>query len=250
MRIFAFILLPLSAAALAQVPAAPVAPVREVTDAYFGTTVRDPYRYFENVKDPEAAAWIKGQGAHARAVLDAIPGRAELQKEIARYGDSSAARIGQVTQSGDHVYYQKRTPPETQFKLYVRTGWKGAERLLVDPDAFRTPGATHMAIDLFRTVVRQPVRRGRAVAGRLRGVGAARDRGRDGQGYRHGVAARAVRRRLDRGWPRAYNRLRPLPTGAAKTEKYLDSTAYSTPWARIRNWTSRCSAGKRPPGSA
>ena len=29
----------------------PVAPVRPVTDTYFGTPVVDPYRYLENLKD-------------------------------------------------------------------------------------------------------------------------------------------------------------------------------------------------------
>jgi prolyl oligopeptidase len=43
-----------AAVALAQTQP-PVAPVRTVTDTYFGTTVADPYRYMENMKDPEVA---------------------------------------------------------------------------------------------------------------------------------------------------------------------------------------------------
>ena len=39
----------------------PVAPVRTVTDTYFGQQVVDPYRYLENQKSPEVIAFMKGQ---------------------------------------------------------------------------------------------------------------------------------------------------------------------------------------------
>ena len=49
-------------AALAFAQAAPpVAPIKPVTDTYFGVTVVDPYRYMENMKDPEVAAWTKAR---------------------------------------------------------------------------------------------------------------------------------------------------------------------------------------------
>jgi hypothetical protein len=32
--------------------------VRDVTDTHFGVAVHDPYRYMENLEDPEVAAWI------------------------------------------------------------------------------------------------------------------------------------------------------------------------------------------------
>ncbi len=60
-----------------QIPSPPVAPVRPVTDDYHGVKVVDPYRYMENLKDPEVQAWIKAQNDYARAVLGRIPGRAK-----------------------------------------------------------------------------------------------------------------------------------------------------------------------------
>ena len=38
----------------------PVAPVRAVVDDYHGTRIADPYRYFEDFKDPEVQAWVRG----------------------------------------------------------------------------------------------------------------------------------------------------------------------------------------------
>ena len=57
---------------------APLAPTRPVTDTYFGITVTDPYRYIENLQDPEVDAWFKGQDAYTRGVLAKIPGRDAL----------------------------------------------------------------------------------------------------------------------------------------------------------------------------
>src|SRR5207245_1945644 len=42
-------------------PSPPSAPVRPVTDIYYGTKVTDPYRYMENLADPEVQSWMKGQ---------------------------------------------------------------------------------------------------------------------------------------------------------------------------------------------
>src|SRR5271167_2996224 len=69
--------------------APPVAPVRVVTEEYFGTKVADPYRYMENLKDPEVVQWFKEQDAYTRSVLSRIPGR-----------DALLARIRQLDQSG------------------------------------------------------------------------------------------------------------------------------------------------------
>ena len=60
------------------------APVRDVTDTYFGAPVDDPYRYLENLKDPDVAAWIKSQAHYTREVLDRVPHREALYKEMAR----------------------------------------------------------------------------------------------------------------------------------------------------------------------
>ena len=60
----------------------PVAPVKPVADDYFGTKVVDPYRYMENLDDPEVQAWMKAQNDHARAVLKSTPGREQLLARI------------------------------------------------------------------------------------------------------------------------------------------------------------------------
>ncbi|MEO6917520.1 MAG: prolyl oligopeptidase family serine peptidase [Collimonas sp.] len=126
------------------------APVQEVTDVIDGVTVKDPYRYFENVKDPKVQSWLKEQGATARKELDRIDLRDTLEKRIAEISAATGDDIRAVTRMpGDHIYYLKRVRGGKQFKLVTRDGLAGAERVLVDPEreAERT-GVPH-AINYF-----------------------------------------------------------------------------------------------------
>ncbi|MCA3225051.1 MAG: prolyl oligopeptidase family serine peptidase [Burkholderiales bacterium] len=120
------------------------------TDTYFGTTVADPYRALEEVKNPQVQAWMKAQGEFARARLDAIPGRAELLKRLQMYDDAVAARVASVERRpGELYFYERRGVTDDQFKLYVRRGLQGQERLLVDPEQLYNLTGTPHAINWF-----------------------------------------------------------------------------------------------------
>jgi prolyl oligopeptidase len=116
-------------AALASPPAAPVRPV---TDDYFGTKVTDPYRYMEKLDDPEVQEWTKSQNDYTRAVLAKIPGREHLLARI-RELDQSAPKVFPIKLPGDLYLISKQLPGEDVQKLYLRKGLAGEDRLLVDP---------------------------------------------------------------------------------------------------------------------
>ena len=128
----------------------PVAPVREVTDTIHGVAVKDPYRYFENVKAPDVQTWLKGQGEVARETLDKIELRDRMEKRITELATATGDAIHSITRMpGDLIYYQKRPKGERQFKLVMRAGIKGDERVLVDPEVdSRRTGVPH-AINYF-----------------------------------------------------------------------------------------------------
>src|ERR1035441_8222152 len=90
-----------------------VAPVKDVTDTYFGVAVTDPYRYMEDMKDPEVVAWMKAQADYTRVVIDRIPQRAVLLSEIQKYGDAAPSRTFGIQVNGNHIYYYKRSRART-----------------------------------------------------------------------------------------------------------------------------------------
>jgi protease II len=69
----------------------PKAPVHETEDEYFGTKIKDPYRWMENIKqDPEVQQWLKAQADFTRQTLDSMPGYAKLKARIAELINSEA----------------------------------------------------------------------------------------------------------------------------------------------------------------
>jgi prolyl oligopeptidase len=127
-------------------------PVRDVTETFFGIEVHDPYRYLEDVKSPEVQAWMKSASDGAALALARIPGRQAMLERIASYDAAVSARVGNVVrETGDLWFYQRRGASENQFKLLVRRGLKGSERVLVDPEAIEKQTGKPHAINYFST---------------------------------------------------------------------------------------------------
>ena len=209
--------------------APPVAPVRIITDEYFGVKVSDPYRYMEDLSNPEVVAWFKGQNDYTRAVLARISGREALLAQIKALDESAPARVTDIRRMpNDRYFYQKRLASEDVAKLYTKDGLNGAERLLVDPTKFATPGGPHYVISYYA-----PSFDGHYVAV---GVSAA---GSEDAVLRvfdtnTGQETGDVIDRAQFGSPSwmpdgrsfVYNRLQKLTPSSAPTERYLNSRAY------------------------
>src|SRR5258708_35163633 len=71
----------------------PAASVRPVTETLYGIRVEDDYRYMENLEDPEVQSWLKRQNGYTRAVLDSLPGRQTLFKQIVVLDESTSGDI-------------------------------------------------------------------------------------------------------------------------------------------------------------
>jgi prolyl oligopeptidase len=129
---------------------APVAPVRMVTDEYFGVKVSDPYRYLENLQDPEVAAWFKSESNYTQNTLAAIPGRAAMQARIKTLSDAAPLVVFDLRRLPGGVYfYQKRLASEEVGKLYTRVGLGGEEKKLVDPAQYTSAGGGHSSISYY-----------------------------------------------------------------------------------------------------
>lgn len=146
---------PLGAAAAAaraamKVPRPPVARVEPVTETFFGQSVTDPYRWMENPKDKDWEPFMRGQDAHARATLAAIPGRDALAQRISSLSAGTAIAYG-VQRAGqgstERVFYQVRPAGADGFQLAVRAGLGAPERILIDPTAMKDAQGRHVSLD-------------------------------------------------------------------------------------------------------
>jgi len=116
----------------------PLAVEKVVKDTYFGEEIEDPYRYMEQLDDPEVQNWMRAQADYTRTILDRIKGREELIDQMKELDQRKSATVTQLDiTENDQYFYLKRLPEDETGKLYTRDGYEGVETLLFDPTQFR-----------------------------------------------------------------------------------------------------------------
>jgi len=204
----------------------PKAAIHEVTDTYFGMKIVDPYRWMEDAKSPETAAWMKGQAEYTRTYLDRLSMRAQLLKRFEELSETGV-RVSGVQRAGNFYFYYRVAPGENDRRLYVREGFKGAERLLVDPEKLSSPGKRY-SVDSYNPsfdgkYVSYIVSIGGSENGEMRVIETAtgRDLGERIDRCRFGAGAWLPDNRSF-----LYNRLQKLAEGAPPTDLYQKSRVY------------------------
>lgn len=138
--------LALALPALSTIAAPPAAPppteARPVTEILHGESIVDPYRWLEGdakgVVTPEVTAWTDAQLAYTREILDNLPGRKAVEsrlRELMEIGSVSAPRM-----RGNRYFNSKREGTENQARVFVREGFDGKPRLLLDPNTLDAKG--------------------------------------------------------------------------------------------------------------
>lgn len=141
-------------------PPAPVARIEPVLETHFGETLVDNYRWMENAGDPQWLPFLRGQDAHARAVLRGLPHRAALLRRIRQLSDDTVV-TADVQRAGGRTFFEQRPRGADNYKLFLREG--GVDRVLVDPEALggdkghvsldwwsASPDGTHVVYGLSR----------------------------------------------------------------------------------------------------
>jgi prolyl oligopeptidase len=203
--------------------APPIAAVRAVTDDYFGTKVIDPYRWMEDRHAPEFLAWAAAQNDFARATLAAIPNRGELLQRIETL-DGATTLITNMQLAPGILVYEKRSPGDDVYKLYVRSTASNSETALLDPNKGIAKGK-HQSIDYFALspngkYVAVGVSEGGSEESVMRVVEVASGHALPEHIDRVEYGAPAWR---DDSQAFFYNRFAKMTPGAAETTKYLNS---------------------------
>ncbi|MCA9168042.1 MAG: prolyl oligopeptidase family serine peptidase [Planctomycetales bacterium] len=136
--------------AAASCAAPPQSPVLPVTDHYHGIPVVDRYRWLEDATLPEVAAWSAAQNAHARRILDALPGADKVRREVRGIVAQQAARYEGLQCVGGKRFCL-RSDAEHQQPLLVSVDemlGTAEQRAIVDPNALDPSG--HTTIDWYR----------------------------------------------------------------------------------------------------
>jgi prolyl oligopeptidase len=116
----------------------PKAKVEPVTDDLYGYKIVDPYRYLEDVNNPDTRQYVHDELAYTRSILDPLPGRGQLEKRLTEL--LSIGSIGTPQLGGSYYFHTRREGTQNQPVLYVREGLNGKDRVLVDVNALASDG--------------------------------------------------------------------------------------------------------------
>jgi prolyl oligopeptidase len=117
----------------------------DTTDTYHGVKVADPYRWLEaDVREsPEVARWVEKQNEVARAYLDAIPQRPQIERRLTELWNY--ARYSAPVEEGGQYFYLKNDGLQNQAVLYVADTYNGEGRVLLDPNTWSNDGTIALA---------------------------------------------------------------------------------------------------------
>lgn len=116
------------------------------SDTYFGTAVPDPYRWLEDDRSTETAAWVKAQNEVTNNYIAQIPFRDAIKKRLEQLWNYE--RISAPFKEGNFTYYYKNDGLQNQSVLY-RKGKDGKEEIFLDPNTFSKDGTTSLSMVRF-----------------------------------------------------------------------------------------------------
>jgi len=107
---------------------------------YFGTDVKDPYRWLEDDRSAETEEWVKSQNESTYAYLDNIPYREELKDRLEKLWNYE--KLGSPFTEGDYTYFLKNDGLQNQYVIYrYKTGEDaGSAEMFLDPNTFKEDG--------------------------------------------------------------------------------------------------------------
>lgn len=120
----------------------PVTKQVDTVNTYFGIEVKDPYRWLEDDKSAETAAWVKAENEVTFGYLEKIPFRKEMKDHLEKLWNYE--KISAPFKEGDYTYYFKNNGLQNQSVLY-RKDKSGKEEVFLDPNTFSADGTTSLS---------------------------------------------------------------------------------------------------------
>ncbi|HJV48285.1 MAG TPA: prolyl oligopeptidase family serine peptidase [Geothrix sp.] len=128
-------------------PAYPNTRKADVVEDYHGTKVADPYRWLEDDRSPETAAWVAAQNQVTQAYLSGIPERKAIETRLTKLWDYE--KFSAPSKRGKFYTYSYNTGLQNQGVLYVTTDLKEKGRVLLDPNGLSADGTVSLGGTVF-----------------------------------------------------------------------------------------------------
>lgn len=117
----------------------------DTVDNYFGTDVKDPYRWLEDDRSPETEAWVVAQNEVTYGYLNEIPYRDQLNDRLTEIWNYE--KVGAPFFEGDYAYFYKNDGLQNQYVIYryPKGETEADAEVYLDPNTFSDDGTTSLA---------------------------------------------------------------------------------------------------------
>lgn len=107
-------------------------------DTYFGTKVKDPYRWLENDTSCQTAAWVEAENRVTHDYLSRIPFRQALAARLKTL--NSYERVGAPSKRNGKWYFSKNDGLQNQYVVYQMDSIGSQPRVFLDPNTLSADG--------------------------------------------------------------------------------------------------------------
>lgn len=121
----------------------PVTRTSPQVDDYHGTLVPDPYRWLEDDRSEETAAWVEAQNRVTFDYLATIPYREALRQRMTALVDYP--RTSAPEHKGPWLLFARNEGLQNQPVYYLQRGEEGPAAVLLDPNVLSPDGTTRVA---------------------------------------------------------------------------------------------------------
>ncbi len=114
-------------------------------DEYFGTMVKDPYRWLEDDNDQKVKEWVIAQNKVTQNYLAQIPFREKIRNRLTDL--VNYPRYTAPSRKGEYYIFSRNSGLQNQPVFYVQKGLDGTPLEIVDPNKISTDGTAAVTIE-------------------------------------------------------------------------------------------------------
>ncbi|WP_370443864.1 prolyl oligopeptidase family protein [Aquimarina sp. AU474] len=114
----------------------------DTTTNYFGTEVKDPYRWLEDDRSEETEKWVTSQNKTTFGYFDNIPFREDLKKRLSDLWNYE--KVSAPFKEGDYTYFNKNDGLQNQYVIYRFKNEGDTPEVFLDPNTFSKDGTTSL----------------------------------------------------------------------------------------------------------
>jgi len=116
-------------------------------DDYFGTIVKDPYRWLEDDNSAETKEWVEEENAVTQNYLSKIPFREKVKERLEEMWNY--AKYSSPFKEGNYYYYYKNDGLQNQSVLYRQKGLDAKPEVFIDPNIMSKDGTAAIGTPAF-----------------------------------------------------------------------------------------------------